>query len=354
MKKSLFYSALLLALGASVGWVASKTLLPLPWMIGPLLACAIWSINFGEKIAPSNYTFPQKFRNYFVAVIGVMIGSQVTPDLMDQFTKYFPSIFGLLIFSWCAHLLNYKIFIKFGKYDRATAFFSSAPGGLMESIAMSEQYGGKIKIVTLQQFLRIIFVIILVPIIISIWFGAPVGSAAGFIIEKNAIISVIDLFYILILVIVGLVLGSQLRMPAGHLFGPMLLTILFTLSTNINIHLPDILIVVAQVIIGTSLGARFFGMDKRILLTAARLSALSVITMLILAFIFVIMLQNLSELTAVTLFISFAPGGVTEMSLIALSIASSPALVSAHHIFRIITTVSLLGIIYNRWIKNLS
>jgi len=202
--------------------------------------------------------------------------------------------------------------------------------------------------------LRIIFVIILVPVMISIWFGAPVGSAAGFILEKNEIISVIDLFYITILIIFGLILGSQLRMPAGHLLGPMLLTILFTLSTNINIHLPDILIVVAQVIIGTSLGARFFGMDKCILLTAARLSALSVITMLILAFIFVIMLQNISELTAVTLFISFAPGGVTEMSLIALSVASSPALVSAHHIFRIITTVLLLGIIYKRWINKLS
>ena len=192
------------------------------------------------------------------------------------------------------------------------------------------------------------------PVIISIWFGAPVGSAAGFILEKNEIISVIDLFYITILIIFGLILGSQLRMPAGHLLGPMLLTILFTSSTNINIQLPDILIVVAQIIIGTSLGARFFGMDKRVLFTAARLSALSVITMLILAFIFIIILQNLSKLTAVTLFISFAPGGVTEMSLIALSVASSPALVSAHHIFRIITTVSLLGIIYNRWINKLS
>ena len=97
MKKSLFYSVLLLAIGTLVGWAASKSLLPLPWMLGPLLACAIWSINFGEKIAPPNYVFPQKFRNYFVAIIGVMIGSQVTPDLMDQYTKYFPSIFGLLI-----------------------------------------------------------------------------------------------------------------------------------------------------------------------------------------------------------------------------------------------------------------
>ena len=280
-----------------------------------------------------------------------MIGLQVTTDLILQISNYITSIFGLLIFSWCAHFLNYKILTKFGKYDRATAFFSSAPGGLMESIAMSEQYGGEIKIVTLQQFLRIILVIILVPIIISIWFGAPVGSAAGIAINENSTITLIDLFYIFFLIIVGLSLGSRLRIPAGHLFGPMLLTVFVTLGTDANIQLPNILILVAQVVIGTSLGARFFGIDKNILFTAVRLSALSVFTMLILAFFFVVLLQSLTELSAVTLFISFAPGGVTEMSLIALSIASSPALVSAHHIFRIIITVSLLGFIYKKYIE---
>ena len=351
MKKSFLYTVFLLALGASAGWLASKTLMPLPWMIGSLLICAVWSINFGTKIIPENYTFPQIFRNYFVAIIGVMIGLQVTTDLILQISNYITSIFGLLIFSWFAHFLNYKILTKFGKYDRATAFFSSAPGGLMESIAMSEQYGGEIKIVTLQQFLRIILVIILVPIIISIWFGAPVGSAAGIAINENSTITLIDLFYIFFLIIVGLSLGSRLRIPAGHLFGPMLLTVFVTLGTDANIQLPNILILVAQVVIGTSLGARFFGIDKNILFTAVRLSALSVFTMLILAFFFVVLLQSLTELSAVTLFISFAPGGVTEMSLIALSIASSPALVSAHHIFRIIITVSLLGFIYKKYIE---
>ena len=351
MKKSFLYTVFLLALGASAGWLASKTLMPLPWMIGSLLICAVWSINFGTKIIPENYTFPQKFRNYFVAIIGVMIGLQVTTDLILHISNYITSIFGLLIFSWCAHFLNYKILTKFGKYDRATAFFSSAPGGLMESIAMSEQYGGEIKIVTLQQFLRIILVIILVPIIISIWFGAPVGSAAGIAINENSTINLIDLFYIFFLIIVGLSLGSRFRIPAGHLFGPMLLTVFVTLGTDANIQLPNILILVAQVVIGTSLGTRFFGIDKNILFTAVRLSALSVFTMLILAFFFVVLLKSLTELSAVTLFISFAPGGVTEMSLIALSIASSPALVSAHHIFRIIITVSLLGFIYKKYIE---
>ena len=101
MKSRLFYTALLLVFGVTAGWLASKTLLPLPWMIGSLLACAAWSIKFGDKIAPPSYAFPQKLRKCFIAVIGVMIGSQVTPDLLRQVTTYIPSIFGLLIFSWC-------------------------------------------------------------------------------------------------------------------------------------------------------------------------------------------------------------------------------------------------------------
>ncbi|MEY8837729.1 AbrB family transcriptional regulator, partial [Cribrihabitans sp. XS_ASV171] len=43
------------------------------------------------------------------------------------------------------------------------------------------------------------------------------------------------------------------------------------------------------------------------------------------------------------LLISFAPGGVTEMSLIALSLGVSPLLVTVHHLFRIIMSVTLAG-----------
>ena len=96
LRKSLLYTVFLLALGGSAGWLASKpnaTAL----MIGSLLICAAWSINFGTKIIPENYTFPQKFRNYFVAIIGVMIGLQVTADLILQITDYLPSLLGLIV-----------------------------------------------------------------------------------------------------------------------------------------------------------------------------------------------------------------------------------------------------------------
>lgn len=45
------------------------------------------------------------------------------------------------------------------------------------------------------------------------------------------------------------------------------------------------------------------------------------------------------------LLISFAPGGVTETSLIALSLGIAPVLVTTHHLFRIFFTVTAAGFV---------
>jgi uncharacterized protein len=53
------------------------------------------------------------------------------------------------------------------------------------------------------------------------------------------------------------------------------------------------------------------------------------------------------------LLISFSPGGVTEMALIALSLNANPAVVTLHHLYRIILTVVMLGVAKRRqWFPN--
>jgi uncharacterized membrane protein AbrB (regulator of aidB expression) len=52
-----------------------------------------------------------------------------------------------------------------------------------------------------------------------------------------------------------------------------------------------------------------------------------------------LVLHRVTGLAFLHLLISFAPGGVAEMSIVALSLAASPAVVSLHHILRILMTV---------------
>ena len=71
--------------------------------------------------------------------------------------------------------------------------------------------------------------------------------------------------------------------------------------------------------------------------------------MLLLGLVAALVLQRLTGTGFDVLFISYAPGGVTEMALVALSLQANPALVSLHHVVRILLTVLEMGLL-GRWL----
>ena len=122
-----------------------------------------------------------------------------------------------------------------------------------------------------------------------------------------------------------------------------------TLGTGVDLHLPFWLVAVAQVVVGVSLGMRFKGVTMALLRRSVWLSGISVLFMLLLGGAFALLLAQLTDIRFLELLISFAPGGVTEMSVIALSLAANPALVSLHHVSRILMTVAVLSVA-ERWL----
>jgi uncharacterized membrane protein AbrB (regulator of aidB expression) len=63
-------------------------------------------------------------------------------------------------------------------------------------------------------------------------------------------------------------------------------------------------------------------------------------------------LTNLVPALFPPLFISFAAGGLAEMSLIALSLNFNPVIVALHHLFRILLTVWLGALVAKRLFKS--
>ncbi|MGR3271845.1 AbrB family transcriptional regulator [Thalassococcus profundi] len=329
--------ALCLAGGAG-GALAAKLSVPMPWMLGSLLVTAL-VVAFAGETGLRGYTFPQGLRNGFIAMIGVMIGTQVTPELARALVTLPLTVAALLVFVLIAHAGNYLIFHRLGGLDRATAFYSATPGGLMESILMGETVGADVRVLAMQQFLRIILVITLVPTALSIWSGAPVGTAAGVVPGGDAPVPPLSLAVIALAAAAGLAFARLVHLPASQLIGPMLLSAALTLSGLVDLHLPFWLIAVAQVVVGVSLGMRFRGVTGRLLRRSLGLSLASVMFMLAVGAALSWGLLMVTDLGFLTLLLSFAPGGVTEMSLVALSLAVSPALVTLHHVLRILMTV---------------
>ncbi|WP_419411288.1 AbrB family transcriptional regulator [Primorskyibacter sp. 2E107] len=338
--RTVLITALLLGYGACGGWLAAMAQFPMPWMLGSLLTAGSLVLLIKPK-GLETYSFPLRFRTMFIAMIGVMIGSQLEPSFIELASDLTLTISMLAVFVVMAHSGNALIFRRVGGYDRATAFYAATPGGLMESILLGESSGADIKVLTAQQFLRIIFVITLLPLGLSLWLGHPVGSAAGLSLggAPDTPLSLSELALIAATGLAGLGIAAVTRLPAGHLTGPLLLAAALSVAGLLDVHVPYWMISAAQVVIGVSLGLRFNGMSARLLRNCAGLSLLSVLFMLTLGSTFAMVLHLATDLPFLHLFISYAPGGVTEMSVIALSLAANPAFVSLHHVVRILMTV---------------
>ncbi|SEK29743.1 hypothetical protein SAMN05421666_1941 [Roseovarius nanhaiticus] len=333
---------LLLALGSIAAFVARALSVPLPFMLGPLIVVGALISTRAARIVPQGYRFPQPLREAFIAMIGLMIGAQVVPELFADLPNLLISFGALTAFTLIALAGNYTLFRRVGGYDRATAFFAGAPGGLYESIALGEAAGADLPRLMTQQFLRIVVVVSVLPIGMSLYLGAPVGSSAG-VSMASAPVPWNALPWLALAGFVGWVLGRALRLPAPQLTGPLMVAAALNLAGLVHLDVPPWLVNLAQVVIGTALGLRFAGIGHRMLLRGAALALASVAGMLALAAAIALLLRPLMGVNFDTLLISFAPGGVTEMGLIALSLAADPAFVAMHHILRILITVVAIG-----------
>jgi len=331
--------ALALVIGTVGGTLALIVSAPMPYLIGAFLFSAVASAS-DLSVRGVKPNLPMPFRNAFVAVIGVMIGGSFHPGVFDNFGVILLPLASLLVFLVLAFVMNYVVFRRIGGYDKPTAFYSSMPGGLIESITMGEKAGADMRVLSLQQFSRISMVITALPFIFLISTGEQVGSAAGVSLAtvENAP-DLTDLAILAVCGIAGLVGGTAIRLPAGVLVGPLILSAAAHYFGLTDAVPPNWVLSSAQVIVGTGLGARFSGFHYRQIFRPVLLAVLSVSAMLLLDAAIVVALRTVLDIPFDVLFISFAPGGVTETALIALSLNANPVFVTTLHVFRIMITV---------------
>jgi hypothetical protein len=157
----------------------------------------------------------------------------------------------------------------------------------------------------------------------------------------GAALSWLDVVLLTLAGVAGAVAGVKLRLPAGHISGPILLSAVLHLTGLTETAPPQTLVWAAQVVIGTALGVRFAGMARGAVLRALGLSVLNVGLVGTAALSLAWIATPLFDEPLLAVFLAFAPGGLVEMGLIALSLNLSVAYVTLHHILRIIWSVAV-------------
>lgn len=337
--------ALALLLGGLGGWLFLQARLPLPWMLGSMVICTAAALLRWPVAAPSVIRPPMTM------VIGVMLGAGFKPDIVAQLPNWLPTIIGLMLFMIACAVACVGYFRKVAGFDPVTAFFAGMPGGLLEMVTLGEEKGGDARIIALIHSARILLVVMTLPFIVQWIGGVPIGGnrVSGPSVMDTPLLAELAL---LACGVAGIVLGHWLRLPAKYLLGPMLVSAVvhvFGLSDSVP---PFEIVNAAQLILGITIGCRFVGTPPRSILRVLALSVGSTVILLSLTLLFAWLVAKVSVHGHVPLILAYSPGGLAEMSLIALALHTEVAFVAAHHIIRVflvmISAGPLFGLIAGR------
>ncbi|WP_051472176.1 AbrB family transcriptional regulator [Patulibacter minatonensis] len=139
--------------------------------------------------------------------------------------------------------------------DRATASFGMVAGGASGIVAISRELGADERLVAVMQYLRVLVIVVLTPLVAGFAGGgdgraAGAGGPSGTWLEGLAMLA--------LCLGAGAALARVTRLPAGSLLGPLLVAAGLSLGgVQIVAPVPAAVLQVAYVAIGLSVGLRF-------------------------------------------------------------------------------------------------
>lgn len=333
MNHKILRQGLALAIGLVGAFLAVGIGIPLPWMLGPMILVMAFAVGGAPVVAPT------KLRAIFLPVLGVMLGAGFHPEIIQQIRDWILILAFMPAYLVLAFATSILVYRKLGRYDPVTAYFASAPAGLNDMTIIGGAAGGDEKRIALAHAGRIFLVVTFVVFVYSTFF--EVTSAGGG--RPYVPFSALEPPDLLILVACGLVgayLGPKARLPAPNFMGPMILSGAVHMAGLTSAATPTLAVNTAQLVMGTVVGCRFAGVKLQEIGRDASLSVLASAAMLIVALVTAYGVTLASGIGMREAFLAFSPGGLAEMSLLALAMHANVALVATVHVARIIVVIA--------------
>jgi membrane AbrB-like protein len=266
-----------------------------------------------------------------IAVLGVLLGSSFTQEMVGRMPEWLPSLATLPVYILVIGALALVYLRKVARIDPLTAFFCATPGGLGEMAILGDRAGGDLRTISLVHATRILLIVLTVPLTFRLLGYLPPGLSTA----PPGGIELQDLAVLAVCGAAGIYGGQRLGLPAAGLLGPMLLSAAAHLLGLVEGSPPAWLVAAAQVVIGSSIGVRFEGYPAARVAWMMLVGLGLTVLMLSVTLMFGAGLQAVTGLPLPLLVLAFVPGGLAEMSLVALALTDDPAFVATNHIVRI-------------------
>lgn len=310
--------------------------LPLPWLLGPMLACLI------AALAGVSMQGAGKFGIFMRTFLGVAVGSAITPEVLGQLPEIGVSLMFVPLFIGTIALIGYPLLRKVFGFDHPTAWYAAMPGGLQDMLIFGEEAGGDIRALSLIHATRILVIVTVAPFIMQTYWGVDLSQPPGAPIRDTALSE-------LILMVAAGFFGWKIAEKAGlfgaSILGPMILTAILSLFGIIQHRPPAEIIQAAQFFIGITIGMKYAGITLRELRIDVLAGVVYAAILALISLIFIEIIVGLDLAPALDAFLAFLPGGQAEMVVIAIIAGADLTYVVSHHLLRIIIVIMLSPIV---------
>jgi membrane AbrB-like protein len=321
-----------LAIGIAGAALAKLAGMPLPYLLGPLIGCAMAALA-GMPVEPVPLG-----REFGQVVIGLAIGLRFVPTVLVATLNLLPFMALATVLTVLATMAAAFMLQRLGRIDRKTAFFATAAAGLAEMAVVAREKGGDSDIVAVVHLVRVTAIVTTVPFLVTI-FGEH-GTAAISPVPLHS--EVVALVVLLAVSLIAVFWARRFQFPNSSLLIPACIGVLVAGLGFGPLVVPQWLLMVAQIVIGTWLGCRF---RRNVLrkLPRVTVSAFATTSFLVIASVLIaLLLTAFTGLPFATSLLAVAPAGITEMVITATAMHLDATTVTAFQITRIAVVMTTI------------
>ena len=336
--KELFSKKFLLVILISIpsAIVADYFNIPLAWMLGPMLAVSVAALS-GIKIK-----MPKLALSSILIVLGLHIGNYIDQNLINQMTEWVWTSIIMFVYILISILIVSKYLQKFSGYNVKTSIFSAAPGALGPLMILAEHEKSDLSQVATSHLIRLIIIITVIP-----FFVVNYSTNEALTIEKFDYLDQ-NHFHLLILLIGSILLiflFDKIGVPAALLSGTLVASGILQITEVASYKLPDESINFCLLILGASVGCRFADKSLKEVVGNSFHSLVATVILVALGLLAAIVATYFVDTNFLTLLLSFSPGGIYEVAVIAIAFDLDPNFVAFHHIIRLLMILFTVPVI---------
>nr|WP_163504039.1 AbrB family transcriptional regulator [Halomonas socia] len=323
-------------LAGALGGVVFEALgLPLAWLVGPIIGNLL--LSRGGSI-----WLPDPLRTLGLGIMGLMMGSLVSPDLVDHLMDWRLSVL-ILIAGVIVSTLLVVCWYRHCGFDTPSAWLSAIPGGMAAMVMVVEQAGGNLQRVAVSQALRVVVVVCVLPPLFVLY-GGQGGDGASVVSEERGF----DSLWMVLVIPLLVPLGKRLGIVAAPMLMPLLFSASFSVFELASFAIPAWAMNLALLFLGCSIGAKFGAFSMEAIAANARITLVATLLAIAVFALFAELIHQATGISRAVALLALAPGGMAEMSALAVVLGLDPLYVAFHQLLRVIGLMALAPLLAKR------